>query len=108
MNKVIIKGSVFTPKDSLEYADAGVVSKQILTNKAGNITIFSFDKEQGLSEHTAPFDATVYILEGTAKITLGGTPFTLKQGEAIIMPANMPHALLAEEKFKMMLLMIKG
>ncbi|MFT4073806.1 MAG: cupin domain-containing protein [Dysgonamonadaceae bacterium] len=108
MDKFIFKGAIFSPKTSIEYAEGGVISKQILKNKAGNITLFSFDKGQGLSEHTAPFDATVYILEGNVRITLGGTPFILKEGESVIMPANIPHALHAEEKFKMILIMIKG
>lgn len=108
MDKLLFKGAVFSPVNAIEYSAGGVVSKQILKNEAGNLTLFSFDKGQGLSVHTAPFDATVQILEGEAEITIGGTPFLLHQGEAIIMPASVPHALLATERFKMLLTMIKG
>lgn len=72
------------------------------------MTIFAFDQEQGLSEHTAPFDALVYIIDGEAKITIAGQDHILKQGEMIIMPANKPHALKALKRFKMMLVMIKS
>ncbi|MDL2215095.1 cupin domain-containing protein, partial [Dysgonomonas sp. OttesenSCG-928-M03] len=85
-----------------------VVSKQILKNDAGNITLFSFDKGQGLSEHTAPFDAMVQVIDGEVEITIGGSLILLKQGESVIMPANIPHALFAIHKFKMILTMIKG
>ena len=95
-------------KDRVEYADGGVVSKQVLKNEAGNITLFSFDKEQGLSEHTAPFDALVQILDGQVEIVLDGTPLRLKEGESLIMPAGVKHSLQAAERFKMLLTMIKG
>lgn len=90
------------------YADGGVVSKQVTKNTAGNVTLFSFDKGQGLSEHSAPFDAIVQVLDGEAEVVIGGTPHIVKTGEIIIMPANIPHALNAVEKFKMLLIMIKG
>jgi quercetin dioxygenase-like cupin family protein len=90
------------------YQDAAVVSRQITKAEAGNVTLFAFDKEQGLSEHTAPFDALVHVLEGEAQITISGKPFDLKAGEAIIMPANEPHALKATQKFKMLLTMIRA
>jgi quercetin dioxygenase-like cupin family protein len=92
----------------VEYSDNGVISKRVLENSSGNITLFSFDKDQKLSEHSAPFDAFVQILEGTAKITIGGKPHTLLAGDSIIMPANVPHAVYALEQFKMLLTMIKG
>lgn len=92
----------------IEYADQGIVSKQIIKNEAGNITLFSFDKGQSLSEHTAPFDALVQILDGRAQIYIDKKSFILGIGEAIIMPANTPHALNAVERFKMLLTMIKG
>ncbi|MCR9011908.1 cupin domain-containing protein [Gabonibacter chumensis] len=92
----------------IEYADQGIISKQIIKNEAGNITLFSFDKGQDLSEHTAPFDALVQILDGKAKIYIDKKSFILETGEAIIMPANTPHALNAVERFKMLLTMIKG
>lgn len=95
-------------KNRIEYADGGVVSKQVLKNEAGNITLFSFDKGQGLSEHTAPFNALVQILDGHAEIVLDGTPHRLKEGESLIMPAGVKHSLQAIERFKMLLTMIKG
>jgi len=90
------------------YQDGAVVSRQITKADAGNVTLFAFDKDQGLSEHTAPFDALVYILEGAAQVTISGKLFDLKAGDAIIMPANEPHALKAAQKFKMLLTMIRA
>ena len=92
----------------VNYQDAAVVSRQITKAEAGNVTLFAFDKDQGLSEHTAPFDALVHILEGEALVTISGKPFDLKMGDAIIMPANEPHALKATQKFKMLLTMIRA
>ena len=94
--------------DNIGYADGGVVSKQVLKNEAGNITLFSFDEGQGLSEHAAPFDALVQNLEGEAEIVLGGQPLQLKKGESVIMPAGVKHSLLAKTRFKMLLTMIRG
>ncbi|HMQ67362.1 MAG TPA: cupin domain-containing protein [Ignavibacteria bacterium] len=91
-----------------EYQTDSVVSKTITGKKNGTVTLFAFDKGQGLSEHTAPFDAMVYIADGEAKITLDGTHSDIKKGEFVILPANIPHAVFAKEKFKMMLVMIKG
>ena len=102
------KGKKFSFNESIAYADKAVVSKHILNNEMGNITLFSFDKDEGLSEHTAPFDAVVNIVDGKAKITLNGDSNILKAGESIIMPANIPHALVAIEPFKMVLTMIKN
>jgi len=99
------KGKKFTFNSSIAYADKAVISKHILKKEIGNITLFSFDKDEGLSEHTAPFDALVYISEGKADIQLNGQSHIL---ETIIMPANFPHALTAIEKFKMVLVMIKS
>jgi len=90
------------------YQDSAVVSRQITKTDGGNITLFAFDKDQGLSEHTAPFDALVQILEGHAHVTISGKLFALKSGDAIIMPANEPHALMAVQKFKMLLTMIRA
>jgi quercetin dioxygenase-like cupin family protein len=92
----------------LDYQEGSVVSRTIIDKKAGTITTFSFDKGQGLSEHTAPFDALVYIIDGRAEITISGTPKNVEQGEMLIMPANKPHALKALEPFKMLLVMIKA
>jgi quercetin dioxygenase-like cupin family protein len=92
----------------LRYQDGAIVSREIYTKKPGSITIFSFDEGQGLSEHTAPFDAMIYMLEGTAKITIGHKDTEVKQDQFILMPANVPHAIKAISKFKMMLIMIRG
>jgi len=92
----------------ITYQPGSVVSKSLLAKKSGNITLFAFDKGEGLSEHTAPFDAVAHILEGKVKITISGNIFELKEGEMIIMPANEPHALLALAPFKMLLTMIKS
>ena len=91
-----------------EYQSGSVVSKSLLAKKTGNITLFAFDKAEGLSEHTAPFDAFVHILDGVAEITISGKKYMLKSGEMIVMPANEPHALRAIEPFKMLLIMIKS
>jgi quercetin dioxygenase-like cupin family protein len=92
----------------VSYQEAAVVSRQITKAEAGNVTLFTFDKGQELSEHTAPFDALVHILEGEAQVTISGKPFDLKTGDAIVMPANDPHALKATQRFKMLLTMIRA
>ncbi len=94
--------------DRVAYQKGSVVSQTIIDKKAGTITLFSFDEGQGLSEHTAPFDALVYLLDGEAEISISGKPFHLKEGEMIIMPANQPHALKALKRFKMLLIMIRS
>jgi quercetin dioxygenase-like cupin family protein len=94
--------------DLIEYQKDSVVSKTLINQKTGTVTLFAFDEEQGLSEHTAPFDALVYIIVGQAKISIAGNDYLLSQGEMIIMPANKPHALKAVMKFKMILVMIKS
>lgn len=91
----------------LQYQDSAIVSRVLLKEKTGNVTVFAFDKEQELSEHTAPFDAMVHVIDGKAEVNIDGKPHNLSAGEIIIMPANIPHALYAEEKFKMILTMIK-
>lgn len=106
--KEIQKGSPFILTDNIDYAIGSVVSKTLLKKNTGNITLFSFDQGQGLSEHTSPFDAVVYILDGSAQITIGGTPHAVRAGEMMIMPANVSHALQAEQRFKMLLIMIRG
>jgi quercetin dioxygenase-like cupin family protein len=107
MDNVIYKGEKFEVANAVAYSAQSVVSKQVIKKETGNVTLFAFDKGEGLSEHTAPFDAMVTILDGEAEIRIGGTPHLLKTGEAIIMPANITHALKAVEKFKMMLIMVK-
>jgi len=92
----------------IAYAVNSVVSQKILDKPTGTVTLFSFDKDQRLSEHTAPFDAMVQIVEGKAAITVDGEVFNLSAGETIIMPANIPHALYATEQYKMLLTMIKS
>ncbi|MEE4357994.1 MAG: cupin domain-containing protein [Desulfococcaceae bacterium] len=94
--------------DMVDYQKGTVVSKTLVDRKTGTVTLFAFDKDQGLSEHTAPFDALVQILDGEAEISISGKPFHLKQGEMIIMPAHEPHALKAVSHFKMLLTMIRS
>lgn len=89
------------------YQEGSIVSKTIINKKTATITFFAFDEGQALSEHTAPFDAMVQVLDGEVEIVISGAPFHLKQGEMIIMPANEPHAVKALTKFKMILTMIK-
>jgi len=94
--------------DLINYQDSAVVSKEIIKKDKGTVTLFAFDKGQGLSEHTAPFDALAYIFDGKAEIMIAGKIHSLKSGEAIIMPADKPHALKAAERFKMLLVMVKA
>ena len=91
----------------IDYQSGMVVSRTIIGRNTGSVTLFAFDRGQGLSEHTAPFDALAYIIDGEADITISGRSIRVREGEAIIMPANQPHALKAVERFKMMLVMIK-
>ena len=94
--------------DLIDYQDGSVVSRTLINKAAGTVTLFAFDANQGLSEHTAPYDAMVYVLDGEVEIRIAGKSITLKQGEMTIMPANQPHALTAKTKFKMLLIMIKS
>lgn len=103
-----LRGKALKAKDLVGYDKGAVVSRTIIEKKTGTVTIFSFDKGQGLSEHTAPFDAMVEILDGEAEIRIEGKPTKVKAGEFIIMPANKPHALKAVKKFKMALVMIRS
>jgi len=107
-NNEFDKGEKFSFQDSITYADKAVVSKHILKKDTGNISLFAFDKGEGLSEHTTPFDALVNIVDGEADIIIDGKSNILTKGETIIMPANVPHALKAVEKFKMVLTMIRS
>ena len=90
------------------YQEGAVVSRQITKSEGGNVTLFAFDEGQELSEHTAPFDALVHVLEGETEIKISGQPFVLKAGDAIVMPADQPHAVRAVTKFKMLLTMIRA
>lgn len=106
--KTQLKGKAFRPADLVDYSRDSIVSKTLLDRKAGTLTLFAFDRGQGLSEHVAPFDAVVEILDGEALITIAGKKLRVKQGDLIIMPANVPHALKARRRFKMLLIMIRG
>jgi quercetin dioxygenase-like cupin family protein len=94
--------------DMVDYQKEAVVSKTIIEKKTGTVTLFAFDQGQGLSEHTAPFDALVQVLDGEVEINISGKSYNLKQGEIIIMPANEPHTLSAVKSFKMLLTMIRS
>ena len=103
-----LKGKVLNLKDEIAYADGAVISKTLLKKASGNITLFSFDKGQGLSEHTSPFDAVVQVVEGEGAFIIDGEMQTAKEGEMIIMPADIPHDVqAAEQPFKMLLTMIR-
>jgi quercetin dioxygenase-like cupin family protein len=103
-----LKGKVLNLNELVDYQEGAVVSREIIRRDTGTVTIFAFDKGQGLSEHTAPFDAMVQIIDGEAEITISGEKHVLEAGEMIIMPANEPHALYAREPYKMILTMIKS
>ena len=103
-----IKGVPFDAAAAVGYAPGSVVSKTVFEKGTGSITIFSFDKGEGLSEHTSPFDAVVLVIDGTAKITVGSAAHAVSTGQMIIMPSNVPHALRAESAFKMLLIMIRA
>lgn len=108
MNDESLTGKVAGMAELVEYQPGSVVSRTIIDKPAGTLTLFAFGEGQGLSEHTAPFDAMVYILDGEAEVTISGKANLVKQGEMLIMPANQPHALRAVKQFKMLLVMIKS
>ena len=108
MGSQIMKKEVLVLDSLLDYQEGSVVSRALINKDVGTVTLFSFDKGESLSEHTAPYDALVYIFDGDAEIIISGEKFVLNTGQMIIMPANEPHALKALEKFKMMLIMIKS
>lgn len=101
-------GKVLTTSELVAYQEEAVVSRTLSQTKNGTVTVFAFDEGQGLSEHTAPFDAMAFILEGEAQVTIQEKEHLLKTGEMIIMPANQPHSLVALKKFKMLLVMIRS
>jgi quercetin dioxygenase-like cupin family protein len=107
MTEALYKAQPVAIKEAIEYAADSVVSKMLIKKEAGNLTLFAFDKGQALSEHTAPFDAAVLVLEGKAEIVIGGESFILGEGDFVTMPANTPHDVKAPEKMKMLLIMIK-
>jgi len=94
--------------DLLQYQEGSIVSRVLLKNKGGSVTLFAFDEGEGLSEHTAPFDALVLVLDGESNIQIGSEPFTVRKGQTITLPANRPHAVRALTKFKMLLIMIRA
>lgn len=94
-------------RDAIQYQQSSIVSRQIVKKPNGNITLFAFDKDESLSEHTSPFEALVSIVEGSMKITIGGNPFTVEEGEILLLPPDIPHGLIALQKTKMLLTMIK-
>jgi quercetin dioxygenase-like cupin family protein len=96
-----------TLTELIDYQEGSVVSREIISKKTGTVTLFAFDADQGLSEHTAPFDATVFCLEGEVEVTISGNPILVKKNEMIIMPADQPHSLKALTRFKMLLIMIR-
>ncbi|MDG6258148.1 MAG: cupin domain-containing protein [Methanomicrobiaceae archaeon] len=103
-----VKGKALRLKDLIEYQEGTVASRMIINNPAGSITLFSFDTDERLSEHTAPYDALVTILDGECEVWLSGETHHLHEGDTIIFPANAPHALSAVTRFKMALTMIRG
>lgn len=103
-----IKGRALDLAGMVAYGDDAVVSRTLLDRRTGTLTLFAFDAGQGLSEHTAPYDATVHILEGEALIVIGGNHVAARAGQMVIMPAGVPHSLKAEQRFKMLLIMIRA
>jgi quercetin dioxygenase-like cupin family protein len=103
-----LKARILKAEELIEYQKGAVVSKEILRKDTGTVTIFAFDRGEGLSEHTAPFDAVVHVIDGKAEITISGNKNILERGDLIIMPANEPHSLHAVERFKMILTMIRS
>lgn len=106
-NTDTLKAQATNLRNLIDYQEGSVVSREIISKKTGTVTLFAFDKGQGLSEHTAPFDALVYCLEGEVEVTISGNPIQLKEGEMVILPAHQPHALKALYRFKMLLIMIR-
>lgn len=109
MEKSLFEHSnVFRFPEKVDYSSEGIISKRVLDRPVGTVTLFSFDKGQRLSTHSAPYDAMVQVIEGNAEIVINEVLYKLGSGESIIMPAGIPHAVFAPEKFKMVLTMIKG
>jgi quercetin dioxygenase-like cupin family protein len=107
METLFSHSTIMIFNDKVDYSTEGIVSKRVIQKDRGNVTLFAFDKGQQLSEHSAPFDALLQVLEGQAEIQINHVPFYLSSGQSIILPANVPHAVIATEKFKMLLTMIK-
>ncbi len=108
MSEKSTKQEILNLDSMLDYQEGSVVSRTLMNKDVGSVTLFSFDTGEGLSEHSAPYDALVYVFDGDAEITISGVKHVVKKGQIIIMPANKPHGLKALKKFKMMLIMIKS
>lgn len=104
----ISPAEIFRPLERITYQEGAVVSRTLLKRDGGTITLFAFDAGQGLSEHTAPFDAVAHVLEGEAEITIAGTPLSVSAGQMVLMPARQPHSLSARARFTMLLTMIRS
>jgi len=102
-----VPGQARRMADLVAYQEGSVVSRQVMKGEGGNVTLFAFDRGEGLTEHTSPFAALVYVLDGEAEVTVSGVASTLREGDVIVMPANAPHALKAPSRFKMLLIMVK-
>jgi len=102
------KSNIFCFEKSINYSENAIVSKTVIKRETGNVSLFAFDKGEGLSEHTAPFDALIQIVDGKAEVLINKESYFLETMDSIIMPANIPHAVKANERFKMILTMIKG
>jgi quercetin dioxygenase-like cupin family protein len=103
-----LKSKIININEFVEYQEGSIVSRELVKKDAGNITIFAFEKGESLSTHSAPFDAMIQIIDGKAEITIDNVKYNLKEGELIIMPANIPHGLVAIERFKMILTLVKS
>jgi quercetin dioxygenase-like cupin family protein len=108
MQEATVELGVLKLAELTSYQEGSIVSRQIISRKTGTVTLFAFEQGQELSEHTAPYDALVYVLDGEAHIRIAGRPFVLQPGDMINMPANQPHAVKAEQRFKMLLIMIRS
>jgi quercetin dioxygenase-like cupin family protein len=108
MSNEFEKSKVFSFDKSVDYSSGGIVSKTVIKKETGNVSLFSFDKGEALSEHTASFDAMIQVVEGRGEILIDGVSYILETGECIIMPANIRHAVKAVERFKMVLTMIRS
>jgi quercetin dioxygenase-like cupin family protein len=102
-----LKGTVLDARELVSYQDGAVVSREIVKGEAGTVSVFAFDEGEGLSEHTAPFDALVHVIDGVVEVTIAGNPLRLEEGQMVVMPAGKPHSLKALGRFKMVLTLIK-
>ncbi len=102
-----LRGRVLEAAAMVDYQQGAVVSREVVRGEKGTLSVFAFDRGQGLSEHSAPFDATVLVLDGEAEVVIGGNPLEVGAGEMVVMPADVPHAINARQRFKMMLIMIR-